>query len=143
MSYTGPGSGMHYIHGAHQICADNGCQWRQATQILAQARDYINEHTGRTQMSQALWCDAGGHAFSERDPGRQRIAIAVLNEDTGQEETESRDFCSECAAKAGLLAKRKTRPAAAALNGPPAPARADPHKIRDLEDELGMSHEPT
>lgn len=139
--YVGPGSGVNYIRGAHQMCADNGCQWRQATAILAQAQAYINEHTGRSQMSQALWCDAGGHAFSERDPGRQRIAIAVLNEDTGEEETESRDFCSECAAKAGLLNKRKTRPAAA-LNGPGGDRpRADPVRIRDLEDELGMSHD--
>lgn len=60
-------------------------------------------------MSQALWCDSGGHAFSERDPGRQRISVTALDDD-GEETIESRDFCGDCAAKAGLLAPRKTRP---------------------------------
>lgn len=61
-------------------------------------------------MSQALWCDHGGHAFSERDPGRRRISMAVLDEDTEQERTESRDFCGECAEKSGIAEPRKTRP---------------------------------
>ena len=88
-------------------------------------------------MSQALWCDQGGHAFSERDPGRQRISVQVLDDD-GVEQAESRDLCSQCAEQAGLLKKRQTRPAAAI----PAPARpaADPARIRDLETELGMPH---
>lgn len=72
--------------------------------------DAINQ-MGRQHMSQALWCDNGGHAFSERDPGRQRISIAVLDEDTEKERLESRDFCGECAIKAGLASPRKTRPA--------------------------------
>lgn len=138
MTYVGPGSGASYVQGAHQLCINGRCQWRQAGEILAQAEAYINEHTGRSSMSQALWCDQGGHAFSERDAGRQRIAVQVLDDD-GVEQSETRDLCSECAEKAGLLKKRQTRPAAALPAAPAAP-RADPERIRDLETELGMPH---
>jgi hypothetical protein len=137
MTYVGPGSGRDYVAGAHQLCVNGRCQWRQATEILAQARQYVEQHTGRSSMSQAMWCDQGGHAFSERDPGRQRITVAVLDDD-GAEQEETRDLCGDCAEQAGLLKKRQTRPAAAI----PAPDRphADPGRIRDLETELGMPH---
>lgn len=77
-------------------------------------------------MSQALWCDATGHAFSERDPNRQRITVSTLNEETQEEEQESRDFCGECAEAAGLL-KRKTRPDS-----------YDPLKVKVMEKQLGI-----
>lgn len=94
-------------------CLRDGCQLRQASALLDSARQMIEE-TRRDKMSQALWCDAGGHAFSERDLGRQRISVVVLDEATEEEKFESRDYCGDCAAKAGLLSKRKTRPAIAA-----------------------------
>jgi hypothetical protein len=65
---------------------------------------------GRNSMSQALWCDNGGHAFSERDPGRQRISVATIDPDTEREVMESRDFCGECAESTGITRPRKTRP---------------------------------
>lgn len=117
MTYTGPGSGRNWVASAHPVCTNGRCQWWEAVQILAQAKEIIEEHTGRSRMSQALWCDQGGHAFSERDPGRQRISVQVLDDD-GVEQAESRDLCSECARKAGLLQKRQTRPAAAELGTP-------------------------
>ena len=61
-------------------------------------------------MSAALWCDQGGHAFSERDPGRQRVTVNTLDEETDREVTVAKDFCGECADRAGLNTKRKTRP---------------------------------
>lgn len=60
-------------------------------------------------MSRALWCDGGGHAFSERDPGRQRITIQVLDDD-GIEQTDFREFCGPHAEAAGLTKPRVTRP---------------------------------
>lgn len=125
-----------HVAPACSLAGTGRCQFTEAMNILTGAQELTALLTGRNQMSQALWCDSGGHAFSERDPGRQRIAITVLDEETGEERMESRDFCGECAAKAGLLAKRRTRPAAI-------PAKADPVRIRDLEEELGMPHNAT
>jgi len=63
-------------------------------------------------MSAALWCDQGGHAFSERDPGRQRITVNTLDEDENEVQV-AKDFCGACAAQSGLTTPRKTRPAVA------------------------------
>jgi hypothetical protein len=120
-----------YVNHAHAQCQDGGCQFARAAGLLTQAGEALQKGK-RDSMSQALWCDQGGHAFSERDPGRQRLTVDVLNDETGQEESDYRDLCGECAEKSGLLKKRKTRPAAVL------PGRADPDKIAGLEAELGM-----
>lgn len=96
-----------YVPMANAACRA-GCQLSQALSI-ARATENIISGLGRNSMSQALWCDQGGHAFSERDPGRQRISVDVLNEDTEEIESETRDLCGECAREAGLLSPRKTR----------------------------------
>jgi hypothetical protein len=70
----------------------------------------------RDTMSTALWCDQGGHAFSERDPGRQRISVATLDPETDRETQITKDFRGQCATAAGLNARRVTRPPA--LDGP-------------------------
>jgi hypothetical protein len=102
------------IYGAAPECVMNRCLYSQARTMLDQVRTInaqLLQRNDRSHMSQALWCDSGGHAFSERDPGRQRISVNSLDEDTGEETSETRDFCGDCAEKAGLLAKRRTRPA--------------------------------
>lgn len=100
-----------YVAGATRNgCGSTGCQMRKAVDTYAMAEQMIRNLT-RSGMSQALWCDQGGHAFSERDPGRQRISVTVLDDETEQEKQETRDFCGDCARQSGLLAKRKTRPA--------------------------------
>ncbi len=114
-----------YVTGACSACVRGGCQLTQAQQLAGQAAQVITQYR-RERMSQALWCDATGHAFSERDPDRQRISISTLDEKTGEEKVEARDFCGECAQAAGLL-KRKTRP-----------AEADPLKIKVMENQLGI-----
>lgn len=110
-----PGDSL--VWGADESCARDGCQLRKALsdaqRMLAEARQIVTSGM-RGNMSQALWCDAGGHAFSERDPDRQRISISTLDEESGREVMESRDFCGEHARAAGLL-NRKTRPASAAI----------------------------
>ncbi len=98
-----------YVYGAAQQCVSNRCMAGAAQGMVAQALDIIEEY-GRNRMSQALWCDQSGHAFSERDPGRQRIKVSSLDE--SEQETEiTKDFCGDCAAQAGLTSPRKTRPA--------------------------------
>jgi hypothetical protein len=97
-----------YVYDADAACLSGGCMIGGARSLLNQARQVI-EQTSRSSMSAALWCDQGGHAFSERDPGRQRIRVNVL--DDNEQETEvAKDFCGDCAAKAGLTQPRKTRP---------------------------------
>lgn len=140
MVYRGPGTGD-FVYAASPGCAREGCQLSKAAELLELARQAF-ESKGRTGMSAAMWCDAGGHAFSERDPGRQRITIGVLDEETGQEKEESRDFCGTCAERAGLLAKRRTRPAAIADladQGATSDApRYDPAYTQRLERELNI-----
>jgi hypothetical protein len=83
-------------------------------------------------MSQALWCDRGGHAFSDRDPGRKRVAVAGLDDDGNEQDAQYEDICGECIEKSGLLRKARTRPAAQL------PGRYDQARTEDLERELGM-----
>lgn len=79
-----------------------------AAGLLDQAREVIRQN-GRDGMSSALWCDQGGHAFSERDPGRQRISVNTLDENENEVNL-TKDFCGDCAASAGLTQPRRTRP---------------------------------
>lgn len=111
------------VEGASHVCRFDGCAIGRAGQMLETARKIIEE-TGRGKMSQAMWCDQGGHAFSERDPGRQRISVSTLDENENEVQV-SKDFCGDCADKSGLSAPRRTRPAAAAIPAPPPPAGDD------------------
>ncbi len=99
-----------YVQSPAALCQNYGCQLHQAQRTLDQARELIET---RNNMSAALWCDQGGHAFSERDPGRQRITVNTLDENE-QEAVVSKDFCGDCAVKAGLTSPRRTRPTLAA-----------------------------
>lgn len=98
------------VFGAHPGCTQHGCQFGQGMQIATQAAEAVKA-MGKESMSAALWCDQGGHAFSERDPGRQRITVDVIDEDTEIETKVTKDFCGGCAKDAGLTTARKTRPA--------------------------------
>jgi hypothetical protein len=102
-----------YVERVSPLCAGSGCQFSGAQQILNQAREVLES---RDHMSAALWCDQGGHAFSERDPGRQRITVNTLDEETEREVQISKDFCGGCADQAGLNGKRKTRPTLPAVS---------------------------
>jgi len=96
--------------------------------MLQQARDLIEQHTGRNHMSQALWCDATDHPFSARDPERQRISITVYDDD-GNELLEARDFCGPCATAAGLVKPKK--------------GKYDALKTRILERQAGIVTDDT
>ncbi len=102
-------TGTDPVYGAAPGCVQGRCQFSAAKTMIDQTYAALLRE-GKDGMSQALWCDQGGHAFSERDPGRQRIAVETLNEDTGEEERISKDFCGQCAQASGLTTKRVTRP---------------------------------
>lgn len=79
-------------------------------------------------MSQALWCDATDHAFSERDPRRQRISVAEFSEDEDGNQRQvlvSKDFCGECAAAVGLTKPKRK-------------GKYDPVRTRVLEAQAGL-----
>jgi hypothetical protein len=97
---------MAFVERASPLCDSEGCKLSTAQRILEQVQDVLES---RNHMSVALWCDQGGHAFSERDPGRQRVTVNTLDEATDREVTVAKDFCGECADRAGLNGKRKTR----------------------------------
>ena len=97
-----------YVYRAEPSCLSSGCMLGKATVLLEQAQQVLRQN-GREGMSVALWCDQGGHAFSERDPGRQRISVSTLDDDE-QETIVAKDFCGDCANRAGLTQPRKTRP---------------------------------
>jgi hypothetical protein len=49
-------------------------------------------------MSNALWCDQGGHPYSERDPKRQHFTRSEYDED-GNSISAQFDICGPCAVK--------------------------------------------
>lgn len=127
-----------YVYRAEPACLDSGCMLSAASGMLRQAQEIIRQN-GRDGMSAALWCEQGGHAFSERDPGRQRISINTLDEEEN-EVVVAKDFCGDCAADAGLTSPRKTKPAialtAAAQEAAEAEAADDHEMLRQLQREL-------
>lgn len=79
------------------------CQLAHAQVTLTRAQELLAEAerlrgqdaNGRTIMSQALWCDAGEHAFSARDPKREHWQ-RTLRGDDGEEIQIPWDVCSQC-----------------------------------------------
>lgn len=62
-------------------------------------------------MSNAKWCDAGGHAFSANDINAQQLTLTkqVGNQWGGaQPYSQTQDICSEHAEKMGLIEKVPT-----------------------------------
>lgn len=103
-----------YVMNASERCTHQGCAalaaaeamdqarklHQQAEHILEQARSLAgHSETGET-VSQALWCDAGEHAFSARDPKRENWQRTMRNEE-GEEVTVPWDVCGECLQGAG------------------------------------------
>ena len=90
--------------GGHPVAAEcrDGCQLSQARVLYARAQtvlDNAQQLAGRTiegkPMSQALWCDAGEHPFSARDPKAERWDRTMKNDD-GETITIPWDVCSDC-----------------------------------------------
>lgn len=128
-------SGPQLILNAQPACTvTSQCQLAKATDMMRAAQTMLAGAERQMQeLTPALWCDSGGHAFSARDPGRQVMTVRVLADDGVTEQEESRTICGACAEKAGLLRGRITNSLRRALPGHP-----DPVKIRELESELGM-----
>jgi hypothetical protein len=83
----------------HPMCA-NTCQYvlsqnrvAEATNLIAAGRQLTE---GILNVSTALWCDQGNHAFSDRDTARRHFTETEVDA-RGQNHTVVYDMCGECA----------------------------------------------
>jgi hypothetical protein len=96
-----------YVRGATVTCCEQGCQAPElallARRMSDQARTLLEtlekKEKQMMQPTQALWCEQGGHSFSEKDPNVQVLTIAGRGPDGKTEESESRTICGACAEK--------------------------------------------
>jgi hypothetical protein len=97
-----------YVKNATDACCQQGCQALDlaalARRLSGQAREALEmlenkEEQVQIQPTQALWCEQGGHSFSEKDPDVQVLTIQGRGPG-GEAVTESRTSCGECATAA-------------------------------------------
>lgn len=69
------------------------------------------------EPTRALWCEQGGHSFSEKDPGFQVLSITGKDSE-GKPVTESRTICGPCADKTKTtLGSARNAPSAELTDG--------------------------
>lgn len=76
--------------------------------ILEQSRTIAE---GMRNVSKAVWCDQGGHAFSERDPGRRHFSETSFDSEGEPDGTYVFDVCGKCGAKMAEARKALTNAA--------------------------------
>jgi hypothetical protein len=89
-----------YVRGALLECRERGCQATELAMLARHLSDQAHEvletlerKEAQMQPTQALWCEQGGHSFSEKDPDAQVLTIS------GKTVEESRTICGACAEK--------------------------------------------
>lgn len=60
-------------------------------QMLAEKKETERK---KREVSQALWCDRGEHAFSAKDRGKMRVTVTIVNND-GEDVDEIQDVCGK------------------------------------------------
>lgn len=120
---------LRWVQRPDPVCSTSGCQFSTAKRLMVAAQAIIDER--RNGVPYALWCDRGGHAFSEDDPGRIIIpAASALDQDGNEITVKAQAICGE---HARGMNKRITRPAEISP-----PRHYDPDYTRKLEKELGL-----
>jgi hypothetical protein len=94
-----------YVKGALPECFNRGCQAPELALLARRLSDQahtvletLEKKEAQMQPTQALWCEQGGHSFSEKDPDVQVLTIAGRGPD-GKTVEESRTICGACAEK--------------------------------------------
>ena len=101
MSYANYGP-KRYVEGATPVCCDQGCRAAELEAMLASTlnitQELLIQREKEAQMdpTRALWCEQGGHSFSEKDPDFQVLSITGKDKE-GKQVTESRTICGPCA----------------------------------------------
>lgn len=107
-----------YVRGVGSACARGGCQAAALTEVADTAARLAGEMIARGEQqvrpTQALWCEQGGHSFSEKDRGQQVITINGIGGD-GEPAEESRTACGPCAVRARTTLGTANNSAAAPL----------------------------
>lgn len=91
-----------YVTGATPGCCELGCRATELEAMLASTLNITQEllvkREKEAQMdpTRSLWCEQGGHSFSEKDPDMQVLSITGKDKD-GKQVTESRTICGPCA----------------------------------------------
>ena len=91
-----------YVKGATPVCCDQGCRAPELEAMLASTlnitQELLIQREKETQMdpTKSLWCEQGGHSFSEKDPDFQVLSITGKDKE-GKQVTESRTICGPCA----------------------------------------------
>ena len=102
-----PGARGTYVRNASASCQGQGCQSVELAAMLGttlgRTRELIQSLEGKEKMTpieptKALWCEQGGHPFSEKDPDVQVLTISGKDKE-GKPVTESRTICGACAAQ--------------------------------------------
>jgi hypothetical protein len=100
----GGGGGYTYVKGAAASCCQQGCRAEELEGMLASTLNITQELLAQREKAEqmeptkALWCEQGGHSFSEKDPDFQVLTIQGKDKE-GKPVSESRTICGPCAAK--------------------------------------------
>lgn len=93
-----------YVHGATPVCCKQGCRAPELEAMLTSTLNVTQEllctkeKEAQMEPTRALWCEQGGHSFSEKDPDFQVLTITGRDKE-GKQVTESRTICGPCAAQ--------------------------------------------
>lgn len=89
----------------------------------------------------ALWCGVGGHAFSARDPGRQRVTVQQWDEDSQETKPVTVSACGDHARPVQISTRPKAQLNGAPVTDPEEARRRgyDPEYVAWLERKNGMS----
>lgn len=137
---------LQWVRGADAACQTAGCQLPEAIRALAAAQQ-VGEVARRMEIDDvALWCGVGGHAFSGKDPGRQKVRVQQWDDEGQQLPDATVSACGEHARPVQAV----TRPKPAALPAPvsvtdPAEAQRrgyDPAYVKWLEQQNGITPTP-
>lgn len=122
---------------ASQVCQVQGCQFTRAVDALQSVQEVGKMAQASWSDDVALWCGVGGHSFSQRDPGKQRVTVEQWDEEGQEMRPVTVAACGEHARPVQIT----TRPKQAITNGPVSvhdPAEAtrrgyDPDYVKWLE----------
>jgi hypothetical protein len=110
-----------HVKGPVPNCRLNGCQAPELHAMLASTLNVTQELLAKKESAmeptKALWCEQGGHSFSEKDPDLQVLSISGKDKE-GKPVTESRTLCGPCASQAKVnLGSARNSPPAQVLAG--------------------------
>lgn len=125
---------MRWVAGADPLCQAAGCKLLEARVAIAQA-EMIGRMGQRMEVDDvALWCGVGGHAFSGRDPGRQKVTVQQWDADSQEMKPVTVSACGEHARPVEI----QTRPKPSLLPG--RRKHADP--VTDPDEARQQGYDP-